>query len=214
VGLLALNHGIQTLHPYLNPLNPDRDRLAAEKILSLKDNVLAGRYADWVLRYAYELEEKGESNEAIHFYREGVRLDPANRAAYERLTALEALESGETTESHAGASIAVRAPYWTADKPVVKPPRHAINLDLETVEGWTVVVVPVGNVPDEILDSVGYAIRNELGLPVFISPDTVKLPPTHENVACLTHPSGMGPRSCRHSRMQPPFFRRHLSNIS
>ena len=66
-----MNHAIETRHPYLNPFNPDHNRLAAERVLALKNNVVAGRNADWVLRYARQLDERGDTQQAIHFYREG-----------------------------------------------------------------------------------------------------------------------------------------------
>jgi predicted Zn-dependent protease len=177
LGLLALNYAIQTRHPYLNPLNPDHNRLAAEKVLSLKNNIVAGRNADWVIQYAHQLDEKGELEQAIHFYREGVRLDPSNRAAYARLTTLEALMAGDHAEVEDKLAVNAMAPYWTADGPLVIPPRHSINLDLENVQGCTVVVVPIGDVSNEVLNSTGFVINKELGLPTYISPDSVPLPP-------------------------------------
>ncbi len=179
-GFLALFYALEVRHPYLNPLNPDRDRLAAEKILSLKDNVLAGRYADWVLRYARELDKQGKSQEAIHFYEEGARLNPTDRAAYERLMTLEEVKNEST--------INPSAPYWTADKPIVHLPRHPVNSDLENVWGCTVVIVAVGNVPEEMLDSVGTAIHNELGLSVCVAPDSVPLPPSTRQRGLATTP--------------------------
>lgn len=173
LGLLVLNHAVQTRHPYLNPFNPDRDQLAAERVLSLKNNIVAGAYADWVLRYARELDERGETQQAIHFYREGLRLDANDRTAAERLAQLEA-RSGGAVESQTEPPSS--APYWTAAKPVVKQPRHSIDTQLENVESCTIVVVPVGDVSDDILDSVGYVIHTELKLPVYISPNPVPLP--------------------------------------
>lgn len=173
LGMLALIHAVQFRHPYLNPFNPDRDRLAAERVLSLKNNVVAGAYADWVLRYARDLDRQGETQQAVHYYREGLRLDANDRAAADRLAQLEA-QSGSAVESQTRPPSS--APYWTAANPIVKQPRHSIDAQLENVESCTVVVVPVGNVPDDILDSVGYVIHNELNLPVYISPDSVPLP--------------------------------------
>jgi hypothetical protein len=57
-------HAVNTRHPYLNPFNPDHNRIAAERVLSLKNNVVAGQYADWVLRYAQETRRARRFNES------------------------------------------------------------------------------------------------------------------------------------------------------
>lgn len=177
-------HAVQSRHPYLNPFNPDRDRLAAERVLSLKNNIIAGQYADWVLRYARKLDQRGETQQAVHFYREGLRLDANNREAHARLAILEAQMSGGTAENVAEPARSTSVPYWTADKPVTKSPRRRIDSQLENVEGCTVVIVPVGEVSGDLLDTVAYVIHNELDLPVYISPDPVPLPP-HSRVRGL-----------------------------
>ena len=185
IALLAMFHAVQTRHPYLNPFNPDRDRLAAERVLSLKNNVVAGYYADWVLRYARELDQRGDTASAIHFYREGLRLDANNHQAAMRLAQLES-QSGATVESQTIPSSS--APYWTAASPVTKSPRQRIDSGLEDVEECTVVIVPVGDVPDNLLDTVGYVIHNELNLPVCISPDPVPIPPYTRKRGLATEP--------------------------
>ena len=137
----------------------------------------AGRYADWVLRYARQLDEHGDTQQAIHFYREGLRLDANNREACARLAILEAQASGEPGGNMAQPAVSPSAPYWTAGNRVIPSPRRQIDSRLEDVEGCTVVIVPVGAVSDELLDAVGYVIHKELDLPVYVSPDTVPLPP-------------------------------------
>ena len=59
VALPLLQHLVAARHPYLNPFDPHHNRLAAERVLALKNNIIAGRHADWVLRYARELDEQG-----------------------------------------------------------------------------------------------------------------------------------------------------------
>ena len=177
LALPLLNHAVETRHPYLNPFNPDHNRLAAERVLALKNKIVAGRHADWVLRYARQLDKRGESQQAIHFYREALRLDANNRQVYARLAALEAQLSGGPVENLVKPAVLSSAPYWIADKPVTKSPRRRIDSQLESVEGCTVVIVPVGEVSDKLLDAVGYVIHNELDLPVYISTNPVPLPP-------------------------------------
>jgi hypothetical protein len=182
-GFAAVTHAVETRHPYLNPLNSDHNRLAAERVLALKNNVIAGYHADWVLRYARELDKQGQTEQAIHFYRETLRLDANNQEASARFAQLEAQSSGATGQNQIRSSDAT-VPYWTIDKPVVKQPRCAIDSQLENVEGCTIVVIGVGDIPDTLLDTVGYVIHNELNLPVCISSDTVPLPP-HTRVCGL-----------------------------
>ena len=177
IALVLLNVSVETRHPYLNPFNPDHDRLAADRVLALKNNVVAGRNAVWVLRYARQLDERGESQPAIHYYQEALRLDVNDPAAYARLAVLEAQASGNPAANPVRPAIFPTAPYWTAAHPVIPSPRCQIDSRLENIEGCTVVIVPVGNVSDAVLDAAGFVIHDELGLPVFISTNDVPLPP-------------------------------------
>ena len=175
--LPLFNHAIGTRHPYLNPFDPGHNRLAAERVLSLTNNIVAGRHADWVLRYAHQLDEQGESKQAIHFYREGLRLDAGNRAASARLASLEARSSGRVGANSPEPVVSSPAPYWTADNPVIPSSRRRIDAQLDKVQGCTVVLVRMGEVSDEVLDAVGFAIHQELDLPVCVATDPVPLPP-------------------------------------
>ena len=184
IAFLVLNHAIEKRHPYLNPFNPERNRLAAERVLSQKNNIVAGQYADWVLRYARQLDEQGQSGQAIHFYREALRLDANNRVAYARLAALEAQSGGQSPGGMAETDISPTAPYWSDGRPVISSPRRKIDSQLASVAGCTVVIVPVGKVSDELLDAMAYVIHHELDLPVYIATDPVPLP-THTRVRGL-----------------------------
>lgn len=184
VALPLLSHAVEKRHPYLDPFNPDHNRLAAERVLALKNNVVAGRHADWVLRYARQLDERGELQQALRYYREAVRLDPNNRAAYLRLARLESSSFADSAGVEAKSAAPISESYWPTDEPVVSLPRRRIDPQLEDVEGCTIVIVAVGEVSNELLDAVGHAVRHELELPVYISPDPVPLPP-HSRVRGL-----------------------------
>ncbi len=84
-----VHHAITTRHPYLNPFAADHTQRAAEQVLGLKNNIMAGRHADWVLAYARQLETRGDSKRAAELYHATLRLDPVNQAAVERLAVLE-----------------------------------------------------------------------------------------------------------------------------
>lgn len=175
-GFAAVSFAVQTRHPYLNPLNPARNRLAAERVLSLKDNIVASYHADWVLRYARQLDEQGQTKQAIHYYEETLRLDANNHEAVVRLAQLEG-NSSDKIVADKTRSVGATAPYWTNENFVVPPPRGVIDSQLENVDGCTVVIVPVGDVSDALLNSTGYVVHNELNLPVVICTNSIPLPP-------------------------------------
>lgn len=171
-----LVHVVKARHPYLNPFDPEHDRLAAERVLALKNNVVAGQHADWVLRYARQLDQRGEAQSAIHFYREGLRLDANDHVAYVRVAKLEAQLSSNLPSEAGLSEAASKVPYWTAGQSITPSPRGRIDSSLEKVGGCTVVIVPVGEVTDEMLDAIGFVIHHELSLPVFISTNSLPVP--------------------------------------
>lgn len=181
--LFLMIEALQSRHPYLNPFHPNHAALAATRVLKLKNNVVAGHHADWVLRYARQLDEGGQSKEALHFYRAGVRLDANDRRAYERLAILEARYPGDAIQQQTFTPDATPSSkrFFGVEK---KLPRCQIDSRLENVEESTVVLVPVGNVPDEILEAIGTRVRAELNLPVLISSNSVPLP-SHTRVQGL-----------------------------
>lgn len=73
---MLLIAGIQLRHPYLNPVNPDRVALAAERVLALRDGITAGQHYDWVTAHARMLDEQGNPEAAIRFYLDALRLNP------------------------------------------------------------------------------------------------------------------------------------------
>lgn len=172
--LALLINTLETRHPYLNPVNPQHTRLAAERVLALKSTVVAGRHSDWVLRYARQLDETGKSAEAVPFYREALRLAPQDPYVHARLDALEG--AGPRVAAPAARAISPFSPYWSDQQPI-NLPRRSIDSDLERIEECTVMLVAVGDVSDSLLDAVGYAIHSELGLPVYVSPKPIPLPP-------------------------------------
>ncbi len=58
-GLLFFSYGVAIKHPYINPFNPDKIRLRAEKVIALQDNVAAANYWFWVFEYAQQLQTQG-----------------------------------------------------------------------------------------------------------------------------------------------------------
>ncbi|MGN6644815.1 MAG: hypothetical protein ACTHKU_17640 [Verrucomicrobiota bacterium] len=173
--LQLLTQVVEHRHPYLNPFNPEQTRLAAERVLSLKNFVVAGRHADWVLRYAQQLDQQGRTSEAVGFYREALRLEPQNEQTRSRLVFLVSrpLESRNVAVQ----VISPSAPYWTNDRNFPRASRKTIDTELQNLDACTVILVPIGDISEHVLDCVAFTLQKELELPVFISSEPVPLPP-------------------------------------
>ena len=135
---------VESRHPYLNPFHPEHTKLAAERVLGLRSIVVAGRHSDWVLRYAQQLDEAGESERAVGFYSEALRLNPRDAETQTRLAALEG--GGLGVGSPDNAAISSSTPYWTTQVTIEKPPRRRIDSNQEGIDECTVMLVAVGDV--------------------------------------------------------------------
>ncbi len=182
--LLAFAMALELEHPYLNPLRDDRVKLAADRVLALRDNILAGAYVDWVMNYARALDGRGDGAQAARYYRAALRLNPSDEEAEARLAAL---EPGSATP---GIVLTPRpsptAPFWSAGQRLASAPRTKLDASLAEVERCTVVLVPVGAVPDHLLDAVAFTIEQELQLPVKVCSTAVPLPPHTRVLGLLT----------------------------
>ncbi len=159
--------GIDLRHPYLSPLQPERLRLEAERVLALDNIVVAGRHADVVARYARHLEAGGRPEEAVAYYHAALRLNPGDASVRTRLLALEGGSAPD--ERNLGAD----GPAPTAEPPA--PGR--IDASLESVDGVIVVVLAVGPVPPDVRTAVARSVWRELNLPVVMVDAAVTLPP-------------------------------------
>lgn len=177
VAIPLLNHAVETRHPYLNLFRADRTRLAAERVLSLRNNVVAGRHSDWVMRYARQLNAQGRMPEAVYFYREALRLNPNDREAQKRLAVLEMKLTDAAMPASVKADVIATGSYRKESEPAQPLPRRSINKQLESIDRCTVMLIPVGECREELLQCVGHRIQGVLDLPVYISSDSVSLPP-------------------------------------
>jgi predicted Zn-dependent protease len=189
--LLLVFYGITIEHPYLDPTRDDRAKLAADKVLSHRDNVTASKNAGWVFDYARELEEQGEIEQARHYYRAGLRIAPRSEAAQIRLAALEgrdheaaSLDLGRGVDGESAAEIA-RRPYWEAGESIPIPPSCELDSSLAQVEGTTAIVIRVGEVPDAISHAIVDVIARELDLSTCLASTRMPLP-EHTRVRSLT----------------------------
>lgn len=157
-------------HPYLNPFQPDRQRLAAEKIMSLRDNILAESHADWLTDYAQALASKGEKAEAIRVCEHALRLRPGMPQAERLLAQLGA------SPIPSKPLIAPDAPYFPSDSALPSATRTAIGPGLETVSGCTLVLISMGNLSDDVMDYVAAVLHRECGISVLVYERAIPLP--------------------------------------
>ena len=188
VPALALVYtGVTIHHPYLDPRREDRGKLAAERVLALDSNVVAGAHADWVFAYAAELASHGEVEPAIALYRRGLHLAPRAGDARRQLAALErpldpraevASEGGDPRPRAHGLSADqfARLPLWDSRRSPHPVPSCRIDASLESVPRTTVVLVSLGSVPPGLIEAVGDVLHEELGLPVCRVEEPVPLP--------------------------------------
>lgn len=174
LALLCL--GIAVRHPYLNPLRADRAKLAAERVLALEDNIVSGQHADWVFAYADEVRRGGDSTKAIELYRQGLRLRPGDEAAQALLEGL--TQKGAPLQIDDGVRQAVaRSPLLMDGEPVAPRTRCAIDAKLGEIDRTVIVIVPIGELPDGLADTVGMVIERELSVPTCVATNPVSLPP-------------------------------------
>ncbi len=186
--LILVYMGVVTHHPYLDFRRADRVELAAERVLSLENNVIAGAHADWVYAYARQLEEQGEPERAAELYRKCMELAPHATEPRQRLATLERhLNPGRAR--NAAAHVDPRSwardqtpealaswPFWTDDETSPELPRCRVDDGLREVPGTTVVIVVLGDVPAVLVDSVGDVLRTELALPVCRAEPALAMP--------------------------------------
>jgi TPR repeat protein/predicted Zn-dependent protease len=182
---LALGYlGVTTDHTYLDPRRPDRLELRAERVLALRNNVVAGAHADWVFDFARELERRGDRERAIAYYEKGVRLAPWSGAEQQRLAALmrqvdPGAEAAADPRPRAGGLTPeefARLALWGDDRPLRPPPACPDGSQPAKISGTTVVLLRIGEVPASITDAIGHVVREELALPVCLASDVFPLP--------------------------------------
>ncbi|SKB05125.1 Predicted Zn-dependent protease [Prosthecobacter debontii] len=159
-------------HAYLNPWNPEHKRLAAERVLSITDNVVAGEFSDAVQDYAEQLDGEGKSQEALRMAQEALRLNAENNRAYEMVSRLDS----SSILISSGTKEAANLPYWQSSAEIPEVRTCKLDSSLNSVAVLTVILVRLGDVPEPLLKAVGYVIEQETGMPVLLSDQVVPLP--------------------------------------
>jgi predicted Zn-dependent protease len=169
--------GIHVRHPYLNPFNPDRERLAAERVLALEDGILAGHHYDWLTAHARTLHEHGNPEEAIRFYQAALRLNPYQEDVRQRLAELSPEIERNEHLSDATSALKSHDPYWAQGYVVAPLPRCELDKRMEGIARTTIVILRAGEqVSESLVDAVGDVIARELDIPVCTVPHPIALP--------------------------------------
>lgn len=175
--LILVAVGITEHHPYLDLRRDDRVQLAAARVLELENNIIAGSHADWVFAYAFEVEMSDDLEHALALYRKGLELAPHAPNVSDRIAELErrrdarlgrvgtAVADPRRRAQGLSAEAFAQLPLWSEKGLEAPVPACRIDASLETVAQTTVVIVPLGPVPAEIIDSVATVLREELKLP-------------------------------------------------
>jgi predicted Zn-dependent protease len=167
--VLAL-YGMEARHPYLNPFHPERERIAAERVLGLESIVSSARHAETVKRYGQSLEQAGQLQEALVIYRQALRLnvaDDALRATISRLS-----RQLDDTNLHPNVASMRSLPRVFGSEIKTITLGHALS----DLDGFTVVIVAVGPVPERVKIRVAEVIRSELSVDAVIAKGEVALP--------------------------------------
>jgi hypothetical protein len=165
-------------HPYLLASGEEHRRLIAERVWSLGFSIEAGRHAGLLVSYARDLEAERRWADAVRVYKRAVALDALLVAGHEGLArAHEALgniaaasearlaaRAADDRKSANAAGVAVEAEVVKVD------PLPAF--DWRPAERLRVCLVPIGRVPDRLLDVAGNRLARELGVEVYRWTDT------------------------------------------
>jgi predicted Zn-dependent protease len=149
----------------------------------VQSNVEASRRSEWVFAYARQLEGEGSKDQAIDYYRAGLRLDPTDGDARARLAVLEGGEVAAVADPRTDPNNPLtpdeiaEIPVWTEEDSAPPLERRAVSRDLARLPETTAVLIPVGEVPDWLIDALGLVIQRELGIPTVAASRAVELPP-------------------------------------
>jgi predicted Zn-dependent protease len=151
-------------------MNPQRARLAAEKVLNHWDFIVAADHADWVVTHARELVQQGETERAVELCREALRMNPSVSDGRVLLSALLGEAEDEVTLEHLG------GPYVKDGMEIPVTARCEIEDAVDGEPACTVLLLPMGDVTPQLLDHVAFVLQRETGLRTKIYRKTLPLP--------------------------------------
>lgn len=171
--MLATTAGVmQARHPYLLATGPDKRRLVAEKVWNLGHTFEAARHADKLFAYAEDLIAERRPADAAVVLERGLIFAPYNEAARQRLTGISQFP-GTTPPLPEGSVHRSSTALWVKPENVspvaafpTSPPR-----------GFSIVLVPCGTIPEQVLNRVAAEVSARIGLPVYRYHTSLILPP-------------------------------------
>lgn len=180
---------IHTKHPYLNPFEPERKRLLAERVLSLQNNVVAESHVGYVFAYADELYGEGQLEEALRFYQQGLHLGPEHADVHLRVAEiLERFGDESLSRQHREMAKNMRSGKR----------RTVFNIDADEdslpllpdplPRDYSIVLVPMAGTHPELIQRAGNIMEESLGKSVYLYPKTIALPEADRKRGLATPP--------------------------
>lgn len=175
--MVAITGGVLLLkHDYLIKTGPEKRRIIAGKVWDLGLSIPASRHAGALFAYADDLAAEGRLADAVIVYERGLSLDPHNLPARQKLSLVSAklgtparvhaeILPEQNVQSHSTA-LWVRSENITTAALLPQPPPP----------GFSIVLVPVGDVPDRLIDRLAAELRARSELPVYCYGPPVSLP--------------------------------------
>ncbi|HEY9248841.1 MAG TPA: tetratricopeptide repeat protein [Rariglobus sp.] len=204
--MVAITGGVLLFkHDYLIKTGPEKRRIIAEKVWNLGQSIPASRHAGALFAYADDLAAEGRLADAVTVYERGLSLDPHNLPARQKLSVISAnrgipadsraeILPGQNSQSRS-TTLWVRPENVTPAARLPQPPPSA----------FSIVLVPVGDVPAGLIDRLAAELKARSELPVYRYESPVSLPPPDRTLG-LIGPRQWHPKSIAASFLEtrPP----------
>lgn len=179
--LVATAWVITHQHPYLVASGAEKRRLVAEKVWNLGHTFEAARHADKLFAYGDDLIAEGRLADAVVVYERGLSFDIYNDAARQRLADV-SKELGVTP-------LPVRATGRSSTALWVKPEAATPiqRVPSPAPEGFNLVLVPCGSIPDKVLDRLAAEVTARIEIPVYRYHSNITLPPPDRSHGLIGH---------------------------
>lgn len=169
-------------HVYLIKTGPERRLLLADRVWNMGVSIAAGRHADKLFAYAEDLVAQGRVEDALVVYQRGLEVAPHEPKTRQRAIELCAqaglpadrfVQTGSVEVAVAGGDAGAYRLLWTARENV----RGIDWLPTSGPSRFCIVLVPVGEVPDGLLDALAAEVAVRGCHPVYRYPLDIEAPP-------------------------------------
>lgn len=162
-------------HPYLLESGAERRRQMAERVWSMEFSVEACRHADVLFACAKDLAAAGRGSDAALLFERGLLMEPHDFRARQMLISLyEQMGRGDDAARH---QRMLTRRDRSSDRLFVpfEAVRPLPELAVRQHAGFVLCLVPVGEVPDVLLNRAGAEAAARLGVPVARYPKKIQL---------------------------------------